>query len=80
MRAATPSITLALLIGFVLSVPLMMAVWFAPLLVFFDDVKPLRALALSLWACVKNVLPFLLYGTAVLGIGDAAHATQSCRA
>lgn len=66
MRAAMPDMMLTMLVGFVLSVPLMMAVWFAPLLVFFDEVKPVPALVLSLWACIKNVMPFLLYGVIVL--------------
>ena len=66
MRVGMPNIVLAMLIGLVLSIPVMMAVWFAPLLVFFEDVKPLPALVLSLWACLKNTLPFLLYGMAVL--------------
>lgn len=66
MRAAAPGMMLALLAGLLISVPLMMAVWFAPLLVFFDDLKPLHALTLSLWACLRNLLPFLLYAMAVL--------------
>ena len=66
MRAAAPGLMLALLVGFVLSVPLMMAVWFAPLLVFFNDMKPVPALMLSLWACLRNIRPFLVYSMAVL--------------
>jgi hypothetical protein len=66
MRAAAPSMTLALLAGLLLSVPLMMAVWFAPLLVFFNDMKAAPALLLSLGACLRNVLPFLVYGIAVV--------------
>lgn len=66
MRTGMPNIMLAMLVGLVLSIPVMMAVWFAPLLVFFDDMKPFPALVLSLWACLKNTLPFLLYGMAVL--------------
>ena len=66
MRAAAPGMMLALLAGFLLSVPLMMAVWFAPLLVFFNDMKPLPALMLSLWTCLKNILAFLVYSLAVL--------------
>lgn len=66
MRAAAPRMMMALVVGIAVSLPLMMAVWFAPLLVFFDDEKPLPALVLSLWACVRNVLPFLLYGVAVI--------------
>ena len=45
MQAAAPRMMMALLVGFGVSLPLMMAVWFAPLLVFFDDVQPLPALA-----------------------------------
>ena len=66
MRAAAPRMMMALIVGFGVSLPLMMAVWFAPLLVFFDDVKPLPALVLSLWACLKNILPLLVYGMAVV--------------
>lgn len=66
MRAAAPAMTLALLAGLLLSVPLMMAVWFAPLLVFFNDMKPVPALMLSLTACLRNFLPFLVYGIAVV--------------
>jgi hypothetical protein len=66
MRAAAPRMTMAMIVGFGISLPLIMAVWFAPLLVFFDDVKPLPALALSLWACLKNVLPLLIYCVAIL--------------
>jgi len=66
MRTAAPRMMMALIVGLGISLPLMMAVWFAPLLVFFDDVKPLPALVLSLWACLKNVLPLLIYCLAVL--------------
>jgi hypothetical protein len=66
MQAAAPRMMIALLVGFCASLPLMMAVWFSPLLVFFDDVKPLPALALSLWACLKNIRPLLIYGVAVV--------------
>lgn len=66
MRTAAPRVMMALIVGIAVSLPLMMAVWFAPLLVFFDDEKPLPALVLSLWACVRNVLPFLVYGMAVI--------------
>jgi hypothetical protein len=68
IRAAAPHVTLALVAGIAISLPLMMAVWFAPLLVFFDDIKPLRALALSLWACLRNVLAFLVYATIVFAV------------
>lgn len=66
LRAAAPRMMMAMIVGIGVSLPLMMAVWFAPMLVFFDDVKPLPALAASLWACLKNALPLLIYGLVVL--------------
>ena len=66
MRAAAPRMMAAMAVGFTVSLPLMMAVWFAPLLVFFDDAKPLPALILSLWACLRNILPLLVYAIVAL--------------
>ncbi|MDP2828704.1 MAG: BPSS1780 family membrane protein [Sulfuricellaceae bacterium] len=43
-------------------VPLLMAYWFAPALVLFDNLPALEAMKLSFSACLKNVLPFTLYG------------------
>lgn len=57
---------LAFLIAMALMFPLMMAYWFAPALVALEDVKPLRAMGLSFRACLKNVLPFLIYSLIAL--------------
>ena len=62
---AAPKVFTAALVVMTLSLPLLMGLWFAPLLVYFDDLKPLRALYVSLWACWKNGLPFLVYGILV---------------
>lgn len=43
------------------TIPLYMAVWFAPALIVLNDVPLLRALKLSFIGCLKNILPFLLY-------------------
>ena len=43
-------------------VPLAMAVWFAPALVVFRNVAPLEAMKASFFACLKNIVPFLVYG------------------
>lgn len=67
MREAAPRLLLSVLVGLGISLPVMLAVWFAPLLVFFDDLKPVPAMLLSLSACLKNVLPLLVYCLAVLG-------------
>jgi uncharacterized membrane protein len=58
----------ATLIGSALFVPLAMAVWFAPALVLLDGLPAWRAMQLSLRACVRNVLPFLLYSVAMFGL------------
>ncbi|WP_197722830.1 BPSS1780 family membrane protein [Sulfurivermis fontis] len=57
---------LAVLIAMALILPLMMAYWFAPALVALEDIKPLQAMGLSFRACLKNVLPFLIYSLAAL--------------
>lgn len=64
--AASPMVWLPVLVGLALTVPLFMAYWFAPALVMLDGVAPLKAMKLSLRACAKNVLPFLVYGLIAL--------------
>lgn len=56
---------LALLLSSLLLVPLSMAMWFAPALVFFNNMPPVEALKASFNACLKNILPFLIYGLVV---------------
>ncbi|HKA46026.1 MAG TPA: BPSS1780 family membrane protein [Burkholderiales bacterium] len=68
LQAATMNVAKAALIGATLSLPLLMALWFAPLLVYFNDTRPFEAMKLSFVACLKNALPMLVYG-AVLFIG-----------
>jgi len=43
-----------------------MAIWFAPLLVILANQKPVQALRDSFNACLKNMLPFLVYGLVIL--------------
>jgi len=52
----------AMLLGMALLAPLAMALWFAPPLVLFDDMEPVAALKSSFAGCMKNMLPFLVYG------------------
>ena len=59
-------VMLAMLLSLALSVPLMMALWFAPALVFFNNMAPLTALKASFNACLKNTLAFVVYGLIVL--------------
>ncbi len=63
---SSPSFYLAMLVGMALMIPLMMAFWFAPSLVALNDVPALSAMKLSFIGCLKNILPFLLYGLIAL--------------
>ncbi len=58
----SPSVIMAMLVGMALSIPLIMAYWFAPALVALEGVSAISAMKLSFVGCLKNVLPFLLYG------------------
>ncbi len=59
---------LILLIVLAAAVPIFMAFWFAPALVAINKVAPMDALAMSFSACIKNFLPFLIYGLIFLVI------------
>lgn len=65
MQAIGPAL-MALLFGMALSIPLTMAMWFAPLLVVFRNEKPALALRNSFIACAKNMAAFFVYGLVVL--------------
>lgn len=60
--AAAPALLLPVLVALLLGIPLAMAMFFAPALVALNDVPVFRAFKLSFMACLKNVLPFLVYG------------------
>jgi hypothetical protein len=66
-QAAAAVLVRALLVGTLVSLPLLMALWYAPLLIYFHDVGPLAAMKSSLLACLKNTLPLLVYGLVLLG-------------
>jgi len=57
---------LIMLVVMALTLPVVMAYWFAVPLVQFHDVPPMDALKLSFSACLKNIWPFLLYGIVML--------------
>lgn len=50
------------LIMLVLSIPLMMATWFAPLLVVFHNLPAVVAMKRSFFACLRNIIPLQVYG------------------
>lgn len=50
------------LVALALMLPLAMAVWYAPALVVFHEQEPLAAMKQSFYGCLKNFIPFLIYG------------------
>ncbi len=68
MEAMTmgPTVIVAILVGLLLFIPVIMAYWFAPALVALEGVSAVNAMGMSFKACLKNVLPFLLYGIIAL--------------
>jgi uncharacterized membrane protein len=67
------AILVGLLVFLLLYLPLVMAIWFAPALVVLRGVAPLEAMRLSFNGCMRNIVPFLLYG--VVGVGLSIVAT-----
>ena len=57
------------LVVLALIIPLQMAIWFAPALVIFHDVPAVDAMKQSFQAGLKNIVPFLVYGLIVIGLG-----------
>lgn len=55
------TILLLLLVMLLFIMPLLMMVWFAPILIFFHDLSIIQAMSLSFKACLANILPFFWY-------------------
>lgn len=69
---AARSMGFALLVGFLLYLPLLMVVWFAPILIAFHGMTPVAAMKRSLAACLVTWLAFLVYGAILLLLFIAA--------
>jgi uncharacterized membrane protein len=72
VATAAGGFLLAMLVMLALMVPLVMAIWFAPALVVFRDLEPVPAMKASFAACLKNVLPFLVWSVVVLVLAFVA--------
>jgi len=66
MLAMGGSFLLAWLVAMALSIPIYMALWFAPALVVLRGRAPVAALKESFLGCLKNIGPFLIYGILML--------------
>lgn len=60
------TLLLVVLVIIAVSIPVYMAIWFAPALVILHELKPVEALKMSFFACLRNIVPFLLYGVILL--------------
>ena len=71
---AFPPIAALLMVLLMLAafVPIMMGYWFAPALIAINEKPVFSAIALSFRACLRNILPFLIYSLVALGVGIAA--------
>jgi uncharacterized membrane protein len=66
MLALAPWLVVIALVAIAFMLPLIMALWFAPALVVLHDVQPMAAMRASFTGCLKNMMPFLLYGVVAL--------------
>lgn len=62
------SFLLVVVMAILVTAALAMANWFAPALIVLRDAQPLAAMKTSLRACMRNWLPFLVYGLVGLGL------------
>lgn len=60
--ALSVGLLLGMLVMLALMLPLMMMIWFAPALITQHRISPVDALRMSFVGCLRNILPFLLYG------------------
>jgi hypothetical protein len=67
--ANQPGFALALMVGTLLSTPVMMAYWFAPLLAGWKGLSAPKAVFFSFVACARNWRPFLGYGLSLAVFG-----------
>lgn len=61
MLAAGSGVAFSLMLGLALMFVLMLALQFAPMLIFFDGMSPFAALNTSLKGSLRNIIPFTVY-------------------
>lgn len=72
LEAVSVGALIGILIFMALIVPVNMALWFAPALVVFQGHNPTHAVAQSFRGCIKNIVPFLLYGLMLFALAILA--------
>jgi hypothetical protein len=66
LQAASVTAARALLVGTLISLPILMAVCYAPLLAYFHDAGALAAMKSSLVACAKNAGAMFVWGGVIV--------------
>ena len=61
MWAAGSGVAFSLLVGFALVCVLMLALQYAPMLIFFNEATPVAALRASLAGSLRNIIPYTVY-------------------
>jgi hypothetical protein len=69
LESHIPMIILFSLLSLLLTIPMVMAYWFAPSLVALTDKTAWNAYKLSFSGCRKNWVPFLVYGLTLIVAG-----------
>ncbi|HST00680.1 MAG TPA: BPSS1780 family membrane protein [Usitatibacter sp.] len=69
LQASLIPLLLGTLVALALMVPVFMAYWFAPALVVLHDMEPMAALKESFKACLRNIMPSLIYGILMFLLG-----------
>lgn len=72
MAGAFMTMALAMLIGLALFMPIAMAMWFAAPLVVLNQLGPVEAMKQSFSGCLRNVVPFLVYGVVMFVLAIVA--------
>jgi uncharacterized membrane protein len=69
LEASVIPLLLGTLVALALMVPVFMAYWFAPALVVLHGMEPMAALKESFMACLRNIMPSLIYGILMFLLG-----------
>ena len=70
-----PAFEAATIVALVFYMPLSLLFWFAPALVYWDNVSPMKSLFFSMVACIRNIGAFTVYSVVwmlafmVIGLG-----------
>ena len=68
LRPVLPWLLQTMTVQFIASLPILMAMWFAPALLVFQDMTAGHAIRWSFYACIANIGAFIVYGAASIGL------------